>query len=202
MSGLEPSMMLEKVATHRQMVMARIGYERLAPILRVLLTTDGTVTEVLSAFYGEEIDICVLSQGFRAYEGQHNQELNAQVGTRMLDRSIVLSGRRSGAIYAAAFSRIVPSHLPIGMQEALLAGRDPIGKLMLDQHLETFREIVSCGECPAADVPHLGERCVAALQVPSHHPVVWRTLCATFRAAAGGSRVCLGGCVVCRTTAL
>lgn len=116
MSGPKPSMMLQTAATHRDMVAERVDYSRLSPILRTLLTTDGTVTEVLSAFYGEEIGIRVLTQGFRAYEGRNNRELEAAPDTRMLDRTIALFGETTGITYTAAFSRIVPSHLPLGMQ--------------------------------------------------------------------------------------
>ncbi len=185
MSGPKPSMMLQQAATHREMVAERVDYPRLSPILRTLLTTDGTVTEVLSAFYGEEIGIRVLSQGFRAYEGQHNHELEAEPGTRMLDRTIALFGNTTGITYAAAFSRIVPSHLPLGMQEALLEEREPIGKLMLAHRLETFREIVDCGRCLAADSPQLGGQGAAILNMADHQPVVWRT----YRVVSGGRPV-------------
>jgi len=133
------------------------------------------VTEVLSAYFGEEIRVQVLAQGYRAYEGRFNLELEAGVGVRMLDRRITLVGMESGTFYAAADSRIVPGLLPPGMQEALLAEREPLGKLMLDYRLETFREIVAAGACRAGDAPHLKGHCGPALALGDDAIVVWRT---------------------------
>jgi chorismate-pyruvate lyase len=175
MTGLEPAMMREGILTHRDLVAANLDYKALSPLLRTLLTTDGTVTEVLAAFFGEDVGIHVLGQGYRAYEGRANRELEAELGTRMLDRSIVLLGRSSGTPYAAAFSRIIPSLLPLGMQEALLAEREPLGKLMLQYRLETFKEIVACGRCRADEAPMLADQCPTALDMPGAAPVVWRT---------------------------
>jgi len=175
MTELEPVMMRERTSTHRELVALSLDYGSLSPLLRTLLTTDGTVTEVLSAFFGEDVGIRVLGQGYRSYEGRGNLELEAELGTRMLDRSIVLYGHTSGTAYAAAFSRIIPSVLPIGMQEALLAEREPLGKLMLEHRLETFKEIVSCGRCRADEAPEFADQCPVALDVPGAAPVVWRT---------------------------
>ncbi|MBI5137342.1 MAG: DUF98 domain-containing protein [Nitrospirae bacterium] len=175
MTGPRPAMMLQRVPTHRELVAARLDFGRLSPLLRTLLTTDGTVTEALAAHFGEEVGIRVLEQGFRAYEGRANRELEVELGTRLMDRGVALFGRGSGVTLAAAFSRIVPAALPLGMQEALLAEREPLGKLMLEHRLETFKEIVDCGACAAAEAPHLGHRCATALNLAADERVVWRT---------------------------
>jgi len=173
--GLQPAMTREYGKSHRELVAERLDEARLSPLLRVLLTTDGTVTEVLSAFFGEPVGIRGLGQGYRAYEGSRNLELDAELGTRMLDRSVALYGLESGTVYTAAFSRIIPSGLPMGLQEALLAGNEPLGKLLLDYRLETFKEMVDCGRCPAGDAPQLGDKCPPALEIPAASSVVWRT---------------------------
>lgn len=172
-------------ASHREQVGSVPGFAGLSPVLRALLTTDGTVTEALAAFYGEEVGVEVLSQGYRDYEGRANRELEATVGTRMLERTIALVGRDSGRRYAAAWSRIVPGLLPPGLQEGLLAEREPLGKLMLVHRLETFREIVACGRCAAGAAPYLGPRCAAALGLAPEAGTVWRT----YRVTSGGRPV-------------
>jgi len=173
--GLQPTMMQAHGKSHREMVALHLDEATLSPLLRVLLTTDGTVTEVLSAYFGEPVGIRVLGQGYRAYEGHRHSELDAELGTRMLDRSIALYGQATGAVYTAAFSRIIPSALPVGLQEALLAGNAPLGKLMLDYRLETFKEMVDCGRCKASEAPELAAQCPVALEIPAAAPVVWRT---------------------------
>ncbi|MFQ5509190.1 MAG: chorismate--pyruvate lyase family protein [Leptospirillia bacterium] len=175
-------LMMEAGSSHRARIASRLDISRYTPILRTLLTTDGTVTEVLAAYHGEEVGVAVLAQHYRSYEGKHNPELAAPIGIRMLERDITLLGKSSGRIYAAAHSRIIPSLLPPGMQEGLLAGKEPLGKLMLDHRLESFREIVSCGRSRVTDVPALGEACVAALGIDPEDTVVWRT----YRVISGG----------------
>lgn len=172
-------------ASHRERMGEVPGFALLSPVLRALLTTDGTVTETLAAFFGEEVGVEVLSQGYRDYEGRANRELEAPVGTRMLERTIALVGATSGRRYAAAWSRIVPGLLPSGLQEGLLAEKEPLGKLMLGHRLETFRDIVACGRCAAAEAPHLGIRCAAALGVEPATGTVWRT----YRVHTGGRPV-------------
>jgi chorismate-pyruvate lyase len=172
-------------APHRERARDLPGFADLSAVLRTLLTTDGTVTETLAAFFGEEVGVEVLSQAYRDYEGRANRELEAPVGTRMLERAIALVGRESGRRYAAAWSRIVPGLLPSGLQEGLLAEKEPLGQLMLHHRLETFREIVACGRCAAGEAPSLGPRCAAALGVAPETETVWRT----YRVTSGGRPV-------------
>jgi chorismate-pyruvate lyase len=185
MSEAAPLLVPRGGGSLREAVAALPGFAGLAPVLRTLLTTDGTVTEALAAFYGEDVGVEVLSQGYRAYEGRLNRELEAAVGTRMLERTIVLVGAASGRRYAAARSRIVPVLLPPGLQEGLLAEREPLGKLMLAHRLETFREIVAVGRCPAGEAPLLGTGCADALGLGAGDGVVWRT----YRVVSGGRPV-------------
>jgi len=190
----------ERAATHRERVAAALDLNALSPVLRTLLTTDGTVTETLAALYGEEVGVRVLSQGFAARSEGEAPELDATpdtraagpgvagprvAGPRELDRTIVLVGAESGRAYAAARSRIVPDALPAGLQAGLLERREPLGKLMLEHRLETFREVVACGRCPAAAAPGLEGVAADALGMRPDAPVAWRT----YRVISGGRPV-------------
>lgn len=191
----EAAPLLKAAATHRERVAAALDLNALAPVLRTLLTTDGTVTETLAALHGEEVGVRVLAQGYVPQAEGENPELGAAPGTRVagphvagphvLDRTIVLVGAQSGRAYAVARSRIVPEALPPGLQAGLLERREPIGKLMLEHRLETFREIVACGRCPAAQAPGLEARAAEALEIPPDAPVAWRT----YRVISGGRPV-------------
>jgi chorismate-pyruvate lyase len=181
----EAAPLVARAATHRERVAAGLDLKALPPALRTLLTTDGTVTETLAALYGEEVGVRVLAQGFGGLEGGEAPELEARAGTPVLDRTIVLVGAESGRVYTAARSRILPEALPQGLKEGLLAGREPLGKLMLEHRLETFREVVACGRGPASRAPGLGASAPAALQTGPDAPVAWRT----YRVISGGRPV-------------
>lgn len=185
----EAAPLLQPAATHRERVAAALDLAALPPVLRTLLTTDGTVTETLAALHGEEVGVRVLAQGFGRHAGHDLPELDAPAGTSVLDRTIVLAGAVSGRIYAAARSRIVPDALPAGLQAGLLERREPIGKLMLEHRLETFREVVGAGRCTAAEAPRLDGgvdgRAAGALGIDPAAPVVWRT----YRVISGGRPV-------------
>jgi chorismate-pyruvate lyase len=181
----EAAPLLARAATHRERVAAALPLSALAPGLRALLTTDGTVTETLAALHGEEVGVRVLAQGFGRHAEDEAPELEAPAGTRVLDRTIVLAGAVSGHLYAAARSRIVPEALPAGLQAGLLERREPLGKLMLEHRLETFREVVAAGRCTAATAPHLDGQAPATLGVGPEAPVAWRT----YRVICGGRPV-------------
>jgi len=185
----EAAPLLKAAATHRERVAAALDLASLPPVLRTLLTTDGTVTETLAALHGEEVGVRVLAQGYVPQAEGEAPELAAAPGTRVvarvLDRTIVLVGAESGRAYTVARSRIVPEALPAGLQAGLLERREPIGKLMLEHRLETFREIVDCGRCPAGRAPRLGDTAPDALGISADAPVAWRT----YRVISGGRPV-------------
>lgn len=181
----EAARLAARAATHRERVAAALDLKSLPPVLRTLLTTDGTVTETLAALYGEEVGVRVVSQGFRGLSDGEAPELDAPAGTRVLDRTIVLVGAASGSAYTVARSRIVPGALPRGLELGLLAGREPLGRLMLEHRLETFREVVACGRCAAAAVPGLAGTAPRALATDADAPVAWRT----YRVISGGRPV-------------
>lgn len=190
MSEAAPLLASRGPASHRERVAAALDLGALAPTLRTLLTTDGTVTETLAALHGEEVGVRVLAQAFGTHAGDDPDAPDAAAleipgGTRVLERTIALVGAESGRIFAAARSGILPDRLPKGLQEGLLAGREPLGQLMLGHRLETFREIVACGRCSAAGAPHLGPACAEALGVRPEAPVAWRT----YRVTSGGRPV-------------
>ena len=57
-------------------------------------------------------------------------------------RQILLCGEKSGQVYLFAESLIVPERLPAEISQGLRCTERPIGMLMIDSRLETFREVV------------------------------------------------------------
>ncbi len=75
----------------------------------------------------------------------------------MLDRRILLRGRMSHINHIYAESLIAPDRLDPKIREGLLYSQKAIGLLILENRLETFREIVACGREAAGELaPHLG----------------------------------------------
>lgn len=104
---------------------------------KILLTTDGTVTQLLEILTGERIRVERLDhetlRGGPAI-------LEVPADEPVLDRKILLRGTTRAYMYA--HSLLVPSRLPLGMQAQMLQTDTPIGQLWRAARLETYREIV------------------------------------------------------------
>jgi chorismate-pyruvate lyase len=112
-------------------------------IQRILLTTDGTVTDMLEAYFQERMQVVVLAQQqLESPEPIHELELD--LGQPILRREILLRGRLSGRTVLHAESVIVPGRLSERLRTGLFEKQQPIGQLLLAERLETFREIVHC----------------------------------------------------------
>jgi len=112
-------------------------------IQRILLTTDGTVTDMLEAYFQEQMQVVVLAQELLdSPESIH--ELDLDPGQPILRREILLRGKLSGRTVLHAESVIVPGRLSERLRIGLMEKQQPIGQLLLADRLETFREIVLC----------------------------------------------------------
>lgn len=112
-------------------------------IQRILLTTDGTVTDMLEAYFQEHMQVVVLAQQ-ELESPEPVAELDLERGQPILRREILLRGELSGRTVLHADSVIVPARLSERLRTGLLEKRQPIGHLLLADRLETFREIVHC----------------------------------------------------------
>src|SRR5581483_7251551 len=107
---------------------------RLGIFQRLLLMTDGTVTKMLEAYTGEEIQVVRLSQA---------------VHSSVLDRKILLRGRSSQRNLLYAESIIALDRLNQPVRDGLLKDEMPIGQLLLNSQAETFRKILHVSKEPA-----------------------------------------------------
>jgi len=122
----------------------------LSTLQRVLLITDGTVTDVLEAYAGERMTVVLLAQDFGPPVGPGlGFGLELDDGERVLRRSILLQGRETGTNFMYADSVISANRLDDDMLDGLLRGEKPLGRLLAEQKCETFREIVGLGKEPA-----------------------------------------------------
>lgn len=127
----------------------------LPPFLRLLLTTDGTVTKSLEAFYWEAVNIAQVEQQLRAKTQELDnpvvpQPLMGEHEPRELLRKVQLIGALSGRLYARALSLVQVEQLPPHLAQDLLAGEIGIGELVRASGLDTFRQILDLGLCQGA----------------------------------------------------
>jgi chorismate-pyruvate lyase len=131
---------------------------------RVLLSTDGTVTDLISLYTGEAIRVKKLVQEIRT--GDAPAMLACVGATRLLDRKIVLAGARQNFLYAD--SVFVFERFSASIQQQLLNTDRPIGLMWKEERLETYREIVASDVGPAPDV-------AVHFALPADAPFVSRT---------------------------
>jgi chorismate-pyruvate lyase len=109
----------------------------LSPRQKILLTTDGTVTQLLELLTGEKIRVRKLEHSMIA---GGPPSLGVSAGEPVLSRRILLCGAARPYMYAHSW--LVPARMPREMQDAMLHTDTPIGKLWKSARLETFREII------------------------------------------------------------
>ena len=123
----------------------------LSTFQRILLTTDGTLTDILEAYLFEQIRVAKLSEAFVVTTADVPL-LEMGQGTEVIDRRILLQGRISHRNFIYAESIIVPDRLDELFRNELLKTRMPIGKIWLEHKVETFKEIVRSGREPAGEL--------------------------------------------------
>lgn len=132
----------------RSLKRSHIEPASLSTFQRVLLTTDGTVTEMLEAYLLENMKVVKLGEGLVSTV-KEIPHLKLQRGTPILERKILLQGKISHKNFLYAESIIVPERLDERFQDGLLKSKTPIGKLWLQYRVETFKEIIDSGKEPS-----------------------------------------------------
>ena len=84
----------------------------LDPLQRILLITDGTLTEILEANFLERIRLVKLSQQVTTPNSSHTS-LAPRDNENLLERKILLRGASSGRNYVYAESVIALNGLPL-----------------------------------------------------------------------------------------
>ena len=124
---------------------------KLSVFQRIILTTDGTVTEILEAYLSEKICLLKLSETIEPV-AQENLSLDITQGQEVIERKILLQGKISRNNWVYAESILVPDRLEEKLKNGLLVSQEPMGRLWLEHRLETFKEIVDSAREPAEDL--------------------------------------------------
>ena len=104
---------------------------------RILLVTDGTVTELLEALVREPVIL-----GYRHQSVENQGKLTK---SPCLHRTITLQGELSGTHWIYAKSRIFLDQLSQRAQSMLIEKSIPIGTILNTESADNHRQIIDCG---------------------------------------------------------
>lgn len=117
----------------------------LPPFLRVLLTTDGTVTKSLESYFWEPVNVIKQYQRRETLEAAL-ESIDKHIGDEVIVRQVSLRGEHSHCIYAHALSYVRPELLPHSICVDLEQNKVGIGELLRECGLETYRELTHVGK--------------------------------------------------------
>lgn len=115
---------------------------------KILLSTDGTVTDLIGLYTGEAIRVKKLGQSIETQFAPPTLQCTDAV--KILNRKILLSGATKNYLYAD--SVFVFERFSKSIQDQLLSTDRPIGLMWKEERLETYREIVAHEVSAAADI--------------------------------------------------
>ena len=147
----EDAVGLLRIDLQESLKQSTIDPRSLSSFQRILLTTDGTVTEILEAYLWESVQVIKLDQSTVESE-QEIPYLELPAKTSVMLRKILLRGKTSHKNYIYAESILVPDRLNANLRDSLINTKKPIGQLMNESRLETFRETLNCRMEPAGDL--------------------------------------------------
>jgi chorismate-pyruvate lyase len=120
---------------------------------KVLLATDGTVTDLIALYTGEPIRVEKLEQNIRTEVPP--SVLACETPVRLLSRKILLRGARKKYLYADSLFLI--DRFSSSIQHQLLTTDRPIGLMWKHERFETYRDIVDQRVEPSPIIAHYFE---------------------------------------------
>lgn len=141
-----------------------LGNPSLSLFQKVLLTTDGSVTELLVLYAGKPIRARKIEQALR--RGAAPAALACAPNTPLLHRKIMLVDEQTSYVYAE--SVFVFERLSRSIQHRLLETEAPIGLLWREEKCEMYREIIDSRLEQCADA-------AAHFSLPPSTPLLSRT---------------------------
>jgi beta-ribofuranosylaminobenzene 5'-phosphate synthase len=123
----------------------------LSPVQKILLGTDGSVTQLLEAATGHTVTITTLVQEVIGADATVAERLNIREGEAVNHRIVELKDAEKNEVLIYAVSQTPLSRLPPEFKEDLMRADIPIGKIIKRHRIEARREIVSARVSPAPD---------------------------------------------------
>ena len=156
-----------------------VDIDSLSLLQRILLISDGTLTDAIEAAYLEPIQLVKL--GIQSAPARSAVEsLDLKSGEWLMQRDILLRGATSGNNYVYARTLIALDKLDPNLRRDLIESDNPIGRLWVQYKLETRKEILKIWRLPAGRLGrYFGHAASAGL------------LARTYRVISGGEPVML-----------
>lgn len=114
----------------------------LSPLQRILLITDGTLTDILEAHFLERIELVKIAQRMLPV-AKCDMSFAGETDESVMEREITLCGARSGTRYVYARSFVFVDRLDPSFRTELLDTDIPLGRLWRHRRLETWKHLVS-----------------------------------------------------------
>jgi chorismate-pyruvate lyase len=156
-----------------------VNLRALSPLQRALLVIDGTVTTFLEVYTLEPVDLRHLHR-MNTNLQEKNEWLEAESGSEIELREVLIQGRQSHLLYVYAVASVVLERLPEEARTRLAAPGGSLGRVLNELQLETRREILWYGREHNHQLPNS----VRELYDGSF-------LCRTYRIIAGGLPIAL-----------
>lgn len=125
------------------------AWSSLSLLQRVILATDGTVGRILEEHAGERTEVVKLSQSLGPLRAE-DPLLDAPASSTVLTRTVLLEGMTSRTRFLFAESTVLADALDPYLLHRLVSSDVPLGRLFCEHRLETFRELLTWGQEPAA----------------------------------------------------
>jgi chorismate-pyruvate lyase len=123
----------------------RLSFEQPALLSGVFMTP------LLEAYAGGPLQVRLISQQLRLLEAAV-PELMLDQWEPILERKVLLQGIGNAITYLYAETLIVPGVLPAPVYTRLLQGEEPIGRILQELRLPTFREVIAHGRACIGDI--------------------------------------------------
>ncbi len=133
------SLTAEKINAKIDEIEQRIG--RLSPMQKILIGTDGSVTNLLEMVSGHPITITTRVQEIVSADGETAAALDIEPGERVNYRVVELKDSVTGEVLIYAVSRTPLRRLAPEFRQDLMRADIPIGRILRNHRIESRREI-------------------------------------------------------------
>ena len=116
------------------------GRVKLSPVHRILLTTDGSITRILEALEGCEVQVETVRQEVVRAMPRIAGLLQIAEGEEVNHRIVNLRSAKRVLVRATSYAPL--RRLEPGFRKAVMRADKPIGRIMAEQEMESRREIL------------------------------------------------------------
>ncbi|GGA88210.1 hypothetical protein GCM10011369_32940 [Neiella marina] len=117
---------------------------RLPPLLKVLISADGTISNMLEAWFSEAV-VAQVDQTTAPVSDHDLLMLDASPGDEVICRSTQIVGKSSSTTYLRATAVILADRVPAQTLACIEKHEAGIGKALRQARSETLREVLDWG---------------------------------------------------------